>query len=809
MKIERKINIDLATTVKKIKLMLSKQAGFIDGEDLSNEIIRKRNRRSRYLIAPTFFSFVLLGNYLINLIDQIIASDFGFNFFDETQIAEVVWFSWAWLFNAKTGVFFLINLMTSVALTLITYKQLKNRLESLASGQKGDHRFKTLPEIKAQFVEIPDRQVAFCGIGGVLISHYKNSYFIDLDTVNSLFLGTTRSGKGEGHVIPFIDILSRATIKSTMIINDPKSELFCASKEILQTRGYEVQVLNILDPMQSMSYNPLHLIVEAWQIGDKPTAQRLVSTFAYAVFNDPHAGQNKWVYDGAQKLFSAVILAMIDECDQRNELEKVTPYNAGQMITELSSQKFVNPKTGIEKDGLDMYFEKLPKGHLAKARYASALSAGEKTKGNILMAVFDRLDIFQSETIAKMTSANSFDLKSVGFPGTINLKFDKSLFNHKFKVILSRAKKILTTASVKPNLTGFTSLHFEAIIKTGDKLEIIAPSLPRTKNIKRAVYRLEKIVDENAKPQLQSIYQKNVKLHQEIAELEHLHQIEITYSEQPIAVFMITPDYDQSQNVITSTFVKQLYTTLAQNASKTKGKKCFRRVQFILDEAGNMPTIEGLDQILTVCLGRNILFNLFLQSYSQLDTLYGKDNASVIKENCQNHIYIASGDPNTHEEISKKASNTTVESLSISEKVLEIQTSQTRQATEERIISTGRVSTLLEGETIVFCSLKRRDLLGNKIRPFPIFNTKVTAMPYRYQFLADDFDTNKDINDFDIPSMHTHLCLTTNAINFDSYLKIPTKQKKITEVDVREWLKEKTTVDVKIIDKILKNQKTP
>ena len=585
--------------------------------------------------------------------------------------------------------------------------------------------------------------------------------------------------------------------------------MFASAKEILEARGYEVQVLNILDPMQSMSYNPLQLITESWKVGDKPTAQRLVSTFAYAVFNDPNAGQNKWIYDGAQKLFSAVILAMIDECDQRGELEKITPYNVGQMITELSSQKLVNKATGAMKDGLDQYFEKLPSGNLAKARYASALSAGEKTKGSILMAVFDKLDIFQSETIAKMTSANSFDLKSVGFSGTINLKFAKHLFNQRFKISLKRDGKILASFFALPNLTGFTSINFDAKIQTGDNLMIVETTkttketkeTKTTKNslkLKKVSYKLRRIFDQQT-----NNYTKTVALQKEIDTLGDLHQIDMTYSDKPIAVFMITPDYDQSQNVITSTFVKQLYTTLAQNASKTPGKKCFRRVQFILDEAGNMPTIEGLDQILTVCLGRNILFNLFLQSYRQLDSLYGKDNASIIKENCQNHIYIASGDPNTHEEISKKASNTTVESLSISEKVLEIQTSQTRQAAEERIISTGRVATLLEGETLVFCSLKRRDLQGNKIRPFPIFNTRETAMPYRYQFLADDFDTNKDVNDFDIPSMHTHLCLTTNAINFHNYLNAPPKKPKITEACVREWLKANTTTSTQIIDKIL------
>ena len=786
----------------------AKRRGYIDGEDLPDEKNRKGSSKSLWIAVVTFLAVILAGNYLINLFFEVVTTDFEFDFFSETQ-TEFCWFRWYWLVRIRSLEFFLMTAFLALVLSFVAYKRFGRRIESLSYGQKGDHRFATLKEIKAQYVEIPDKKEEFSGIGGVPVSHHGNKYYIDLDTVNSLFLGTSRSGKGEGHVIPLIDILSRAMEKCAMVVNDPKGELFAAAKEILEERGYEVQVLNILDPMQGMSYNPLQLIIESWRNGDRPTAQKLVSTFAHAVFYEAQAGQNKWVYEGAEKLFSAVVLALIDECGKNNTLEKVTIYNVGQMIIELSAKKFVNPTTGDEKDGLDKYFEKLPRGNVAKARYASALSAGKKTKGSILSIVFDKLDIFQSESIAKMTSANSFDLKSVGFQGSMTMKFEPKLFNRRFKVNFIRDGQILDSSTVRPNLTGIANLNFKTEIQTGDKLEIITSGLEK----KRVIYKIERVANHVLR---RLSYLKTIKLHKESDTLGLLEQIDMTYSDKPLAVFMITPDYDTSQNVLASTFVKQLYTTLAQNASMTKGKKCFRRVQFILDEAGNMPALEGLDNMLTVCLGRNIIFNLFLQSYSQLDSLYNKDIAKIVKENCQNHIYIASGDPDTHEEISKRVSTKTVESISISEKVLDMETSQTRQATEERVISTGRISTILEGETIVLRPLKRRDLKGNKIRPFPLFNTKETAMPYRYEFLADDFDTSKDINDFDIPSRHTHLCLVENAVDVDVMLasepevKATTKQAplKVTEKSVRKWLKDETTLTKEQIEKVMKYKKT-
>ena len=44
-------------------------------------------------------------------------------------------------------------------------------------------------------------------------------------------------------------------------------------------------------------------------------------------------------------------------------------------------------------------------------------------------------------------------------------------------------------------------------------------------------------------------------------------------------------------------------------------------------------------------------------------------------------------------------------------------------------------------------------------------------MPYRYQFLGDDFDTGKDINEIDIACEHIDLSLKENQIPFASFIK--------------------------------------
>ena len=80
------------------------------------------------------------------------------------------------------------------------------------------------------------------------------------------------------------------------------------------------------------------------------------------------------------------------------------------------------------------------------------------------------------------------------------------------------------------------------------------------------------------------------------------------YTDKPMAIFMLTPDYDPSNHIIVSIFLSQLYKELSTQCVKTKGDKCHRRIHFILDEFGNMPPMDNMEGIMTVTAGRNMLW---------------------------------------------------------------------------------------------------------------------------------------------------------------------------------------------------------
>lgn len=787
----------------------------IDGEDLPLQK-DKLNKKALFSSLSITVLVFLVVNYVLVSIKTVVLKMNVVNS-DTATILDYFKVDTTGAFNLKNifGVAFdyqiyLVAIMLLFLLGGYLYSKLNYKSEEeVAYGQKGDSRFTTIEEIEEQYVEIPEKEKSFEGIGGVPISHHKDKYYIDTDTVNSCILGVSRSGKGEMIIFPTIDILSRAEKKSSMVLNDPKGELYAGSKDTLEERGYDVEVLNLQDPLQSMSYNPLELVKEAWLQGNREEAGKRANSIAFTLYNDPNAGENAFFNEGAQNAVTAIILALVEYCYDNNCPEKITMYNVAEMLNELGTLYYKeSPEDFVEKNALDEYFMNLPQGHVAKKRYGSTSFAGEKTRGSILSTANQGLQPFVDPLFAKMTSKNSIDLKQLGFSKSLHGQLHNDLVNKRIHLSFhknNKEKTVINKYRIKVKPQGYFSLNFDDHLTEGDLVLIKFKDEALNKTYK-IIYKLhfKERLDDNG----DIVYRKekgyenvpemsrNVEIKELANTFPHVQQkLSMRYSDKPTAVFMIIPDYDSSNHSLASIYTKQLYTTLAMQCGETKGNKCFTRVQFIMDEFGNMPPIDDMDQIMTVCLGRNIIFNLVVQSYSQLNRKYS-EGAETIKENCQNHIYIMSTNDETIEELSKKAGHTTLIALSSNEEHLEMDNKITKSADQQRIITPDRLSQFIEGETLVIRSLHRQDNNRRKVRPFPIFNTGKTNMPYRYQFLGEWFDTSKDLNDIDIHSEHSSLALESLNVNFgdfivnkdarDKYVKSSQRQATDQQIDKAE-----------------------
>lgn len=762
---------------------------------------------SNKTLVTLTLSILLAGTIIVNIIVGAFTTLTSFNL-DTISSFSVLKSMFNITLIFKYPLFYLlIYIVLFVPISKLIF-DLKKSFISLEDGQKGTSRFTTLEEIKAQYKEVPEKKEGFKGGGGVPISRHKDKIYIDTSPVNNLIIGTTRSGKGEMFVVPLIDIYSRAEEQASMVLNDPKGELVAMSKDTLEKRGYRVEVLNLLNPLNSISYNPLQLIIDAYEKGELDEAQNLCKTLTYALYYNPSAKDPFW-QNSAMTLVNGLILAIIDEClnkckildvkikdfenkinelrNKINEVEnteeikitnnkieahkeaikelekrkkeensKITLYTVANMLSELGGD------TDDDGNKLDNYFQSLPANSVAKMQYATSKFADGSARGSIFAVAMAELSRFTMSSIAKMTAKNSINLKEVGFS-----RYIEKVVKIEVKEKLEDDKKInFIKTNISECIGAFSGL---------EKVEIMKGYEPNEDRF------IEEIRAFGSKG---NEIIKGIEIDTSDLDVNELGEyiikfrvLDTDYDNKPIALFMVTPDYDGSNHVLASIFIRQLYYVLSKEASLFDTAKCEREVIFILDEFGNMPPIEGMGTLTTVCLGRRIRFNMIIQAYSQLKKLYGEDEKTIVG-NCGNVIYILTNDNDTAEEISKSLGDKTIVTQSRSGEILDITKNRTESVDSRRLLLPEELKKFKEGETVVLRVIKRQDLKRSKIVPNPIYNHGETAFKYRYEYLSEDFNNENVFKNIKIKSKHRNLDLDSLLIDFNE-----SKDEYISKID--------------------------
>ena len=177
----------------------------------------------------------------------------------------------------------------------------------------------------------------------------------------------------------------------SLIICDPKSELYEKSSEFLRSRGYCVKVFNLVSPENSDSWCCLAEVE-----GQELMAQLFVDVI---IKNTNGTGKSDRFWDsGEMNLLKALVLYvdLTYPPEQRNIGEV---YN---LITQCSESQ------------LDSLFDVLPLTHPAKAPYSLYQRASDSVRSGVISGLGSRLQVFQSELIKKITAYDEISLELPG-----------------------------------------------------------------------------------------------------------------------------------------------------------------------------------------------------------------------------------------------------------------------------------------------------------------------------------------------------------------------------------------------------------
>lgn len=135
--------------------------------------------------------------------------------------------------------------------------------------------------------------------------------------------------------------------------------------------------------------------------------------------------------------------------------------------------------------------------------------------------------------------------------------------------------------------------------------------------------------------------------------------------DRPTATYIIVPNDDDTYNQVAMLFVAQLYSALMRRADACGGRLPVR-MNMICEELKQLPVINGLDQKLSICAGYGVRWVLVLQSLTQLQSAYGKEDAATIMENCRIQMCLLAGTPETGKYIEERCGTYTINLASTS-----------------------------------------------------------------------------------------------------------------------------------------------
>lgn len=413
------------------------------------------------------------------------------------------------LVDSKTYLYSFLLLVIALIVWLSYYYKhywLKNS-KKIIQGDERDNdivanleaaRFQTDNEVNKNFTNIDYANLAKRELVGIPIKAVQENdgYSVNFAAnAHTMIIGTTGSGKTTTFINPVIQILSQSAAKPSMLISDPKGELYELHAKALVEKGYQVKVLDLRNPFQSVRWNPLEKPFMKYQrmlnldnevIVDEESGCYVWNGKSYfkqdelqnalqiekqnlydETYEDLHdmitvlcpiTNKNEPIWEsGAKNFILAIAIAMLeDSADPKLGMtqEKYNFYN----LTKIA--------TNTEDDCAELikYFQ--GRGPLSKSLQLSkqVLDSADKTRGSYLSTMFDKLNLFSDLSLCGLTSKNEITFSDMAeIPTILFLQIpDEKETRHVLAamIMLQAYKELVAKANSFPDLSLPRSVYF-------------------------------------------------------------------------------------------------------------------------------------------------------------------------------------------------------------------------------------------------------------------------------------------------------------------------------------------------------------
>jgi type IV secretion system protein VirD4 len=247
-------------------------------------------------------------------------------------------------------------------------------------------------------VHTPNSQYEAAGLPLIIKG---DDMWVDDGETHTLIIGATGSGKTSCMVNPLVNILTKKG--ESMIITDPKGEIYEKNAGFLRDRGYNIILLNFRNPQKGNAWNPLTLPYKLYKEGNSDKANELLRDLAINILHEEKTDDPFW-QNTAADFFSGLAQALFQDA-------KEDEINLNSMILMLT--------TGEERYGastfIKEYFSTKEVSNPAYMNVAGTINAPNETKGSIISVFRQKVNVFaMAENLSEMLSYSDFNMTDIG-----------------------------------------------------------------------------------------------------------------------------------------------------------------------------------------------------------------------------------------------------------------------------------------------------------------------------------------------------------------------------------------------------------
>lgn len=239
--------------------------------------------------------------------------------------------------------------------------------------------------------------------GGIPIYNNGKEIWLDTGGYHNMIIGSTGSGKSAGFSFPYIYAMAKAG--ESMIVTDPKGELYVGTAKELEKRGYNIVLLNFRDPEKGNCWNPFSIPYKLYQQGNKDKAIELLEDLAKNIlYDENNKGQDPFWENTSADYFAGLAFSLFQDAKE----DEVNINSINYMAT--VGENKIGGTTYIKE-----YFSSKPTTSTESIKVNATITAPNETKGSILSVFNQKIQLFSSrETLSEMLAHNDFDMEDIG-----------------------------------------------------------------------------------------------------------------------------------------------------------------------------------------------------------------------------------------------------------------------------------------------------------------------------------------------------------------------------------------------------------